>query len=240
MAATGPDSPRFVIVPHRPLWRRWSLWLAVLWPLSLIVTGWVAAILAVPELTQARAELQAVEQREDERQAELRELRQDVATLRRSDQISRSANLELQATLTEREEEVAGLRADIDFYERLVGDTGQRRGLSVHDARFSAENGGSWRYAVTLTQNLNRGAISRGEMRLTIDGVSAGRLHSLTWADLLQQSDAPAQSFSFRYFQQLEGSVLLPEGFTPQRVRVQLRSGGNTVDQEFPWAAEGS
>lgn len=240
MAATGPDSPRFVIVPHRPLWRRWAFWLLLLWPLSLLVTAWLAAGFAVPELARTQATLEALEQRDSERQAELRELQQEAATLRRSDQISRSANLELQATLTEREEEVAGLRADIDFYERLVGDTGQRRGLSVHDARFSAENGGSWRYTVTLTQNLNRGAISRGEMRLMIDGVSGGRLHSLDWTELLQQPDAPAQAFSFRYFQQLEGSVLLPEGFTPQRVRVQLRSGGNTVDQEFPWAAQGS
>jgi hypothetical protein len=31
---------------------------------------------------------------------------------------------------------------------------------------------------------------------------------------------------------------MLPEGFTPQRVRVQLRSDGSTVDQAFPWQAQ--
>lgn len=240
MAATGPESPRFVIVPHRPWWRRWGLWLALLWPASLLLAAWIASALAVPELARVSAALTHLQQRVQLEQAELKQLRQEVATLRRSDQISRSANLELQATLAEREEEVSGLRADIDFYERLVGATGQRRGLSVHDVQFSAENGGSWRYTVTLTQNLNRGAISRGEMRLGIEGVAGGRLQSLDWNELLHQPEAPAQPFSFRYFQQLEGSVLLPEGFTPQRVRVQLRADGATVDREFPWKAAGS
>ncbi|WP_297114991.1 DUF6776 family protein [Thermomonas sp.] len=60
-------------------------------------------------------------------------LQQDVATLKRSDQISRQANTELQGTLAERDEEIASLRADIAFYERFVGATAQRRGLSVHE-----------------------------------------------------------------------------------------------------------
>ncbi len=88
---------------------------------------------------------------------------------------------------------------------------------------------------MTLTQNLNRGAISRGELRFSIEGVSGGRMRSLPWSELLQVADAPGQDFSFRYFQQLEGSVVLPAGFTPQRVKVQLRADGATVDQAFPW-----
>ena len=107
----------------------------------------------------------------------------------------------------------------------------------MHEAIFEPEEGGTWRYTVTLTQNLNRGAISKGEARVSVEGVSQGRLRSLGWEELLQKPGAPGQPFSFRYFQQLEGSVMLPAGFTPQRVRVQLRSDGSTVDQAFPWQA---
>jgi len=166
-------------------------------------------------------------------------LEQRNATLARSDQITRQANADLQATLAERDEEIAALRADVAFYERLVGATGQRRGLSVHEAVFAPEAAGTWRYTLTLTQNLNRGAISKGEARVSVEGVSGGRLQTLRWEDLLQKPGAPGQPFSFRYFQQLEGSIMLPEGFTPQRVRVQLRADGSTVDQAFPWTASG-
>ncbi|MFY2762825.1 DUF6776 family protein [Arenimonas sp. MALMAid1274] len=238
MSSPAPDKPRFVIVPHRPHVRVLLALGLGLWLLSLVAVGYWASSRAAPGLAKARAELALTAKRATEAEALVKQLKQRVATLGRSDQISRSANTELQASLAEREEEVSGLRADVAFYERLVGATGQRRGLSVHEAFFTPEEGGTWRYTITLTQNLNRGAISKGEARVSVEGVSGGRLRSLRWDDLVQKPGAPGQPFSFRYFQQLEGSVVLPEGFTPQRVRVQLRSDGSTVDQAFPWQAE--
>ena len=238
MASTGPDKPRFVIVPHRPH-ARLLLGLGLLLWIASVAGAWMlASRLAAPGLAKARAELQVTSRRASEAEALVKQLRQNVSTLRRSDQISRSANTELQASLAEREEEVSGLRADVAFYERFVGATGQRRGLTVHEAVFAPEEGGTWRYTVTLTQNLNRGAISKGEARISVEGVNNGRLRSLPWETLVQKPGAPGQPFSFRYFQQLEGSIMLPEGFTPQRVRVQLRADGSTVDQAFPWQAQ--
>jgi hypothetical protein len=238
MSTPAPDKPRFVIVPHRPHARVLLAVALGLWLLSLVGMYSWATMRAAPGLDKAQEALAVNTKRAAQAEALVKQLRQNVATLRRSDQISRSANTELQASLAEREEEVSGLRADVAFYERLVGATGQRRGLTVHEVLFTPEEGGTWRYTVTLTQNLNRGVISKGEARVSVEGVSEGRLRSLRWEDLLQKPGAPGQPFSFRYFQQLEGSVILPEGFTPQRVRVQLRSDGSTVDQAFPWQAE--
>jgi hypothetical protein len=216
--------------PHPGHLRGWLLLGAVAWLLSLAATWWLAAHFATSAPLPAGDAPAA--SREDT--PELGRLRQQVTTLKRSDQISRNANVGLQQTLAEREEEVSALRADVDFYERLVGSTGQRQGLRVHEARFEQEAGGTWHYTVTLTQNLNRGAISKGGMRLAIEGVRAGKLETVHWDELLQQKNAPAKAFSFRYFQQLEDSVMLPPGFTPQRVKVSL-SGG--VEQQFPWQA---
>ena len=235
MSTPNPDKPRFVIVPLRPHARVVLVVVGLLW-IGSVLAAWMSATrLAAPGMDRLRQELSLTDRRADEAEALVAQLRQNVATLRRSDQISRSANTELQASLAEREEEVSGLRADVAFYERLVGATGQRRGLSVHEAVFEPETGGTWRYTITVTQNLNRGAISKGEARFAVEGVSGGRLQTVPWTELLQKPDAPGQPFSFRYFQQLEGSIALPADFTPQRVRVQLRSGGSTVDQAFDW-----
>jgi hypothetical protein len=170
------------------------------------------------------------------RGVELETLRQQVATLRRSDQISRDANRDLQAALAERDEEIAGLRADVAFYERLVGATAQRRGLTVHALRMQPQNGHAWHFASTLTQNLNRGAVSHGRLTLVIEGTQGGRLRKLAWADLRQQPSAPGVEFSFRYFQQVEGDIVLPEGFEPVRVTVRLtpRSGA-AIEESFTW-----
>jgi hypothetical protein len=235
MSSPGPDPQRFVIVPHRP--RARVLWWAVaaLWPLSLVGTWYLASDRAAPALSAARDELDSNAEQLRTQQKLARELRQQVATLKRSDQISRNANVELQSALAEREEEVSGLRADVDFYERLVGSTGKRHGLNVHEAVFAPEPGGTWHYKVTLTQNINRGAISKGTMRFSVEGVRSGKLATVRWDDLLQKQGSPGKPFSFRYFQQIEDSVMLPPGFTPQRVRVALDGSGGRVEQTFPW-----
>jgi hypothetical protein len=228
----------FTLVRHLrlPPLRRRTRWLlivlAMLWIGSVGLAWWWSAHWASPRLAGLAAENARL--REQTRQ--LDDLRQRVTTLKRSDDISRAANQELQTSLSERDEEVSALRADVAFYERLVGTSGQRRGLSVHSVKMDQNTNGSWHFATTLTQNLNRGKISQGDLTLQIEGAKAGKLQTLEWNDLLQKHDAPAQPFQFRYFQKVEGSVMLPPGFTPHRVRVYLRSEGTTIQQAFPWS----
>ncbi|MEQ1512842.1 MAG: DUF6776 family protein [Lysobacteraceae bacterium] len=163
-------------------------------------------------------------------------LRQEVSTLRRSDQISRDANRDLERALAERDEEIAGLRADIAFYERFVGATGQRRGLSVHDLEMQVQGGDAWHFVATLTQNLNRGAVNTGRVTLSVEGTRNDRLEKLSWSSLRKQNNAPGENYSFKYFQQVEGEVMLPKDFKPLRVTVRLvPAGGSAVEQSFPW-----
>ena len=237
MSPPPVDDTRFVVVPRRDGDRFRHLAVVVGWPLSLLLLGLFMAWQAEPALKALRAEHAALVASYASARGELESLKQQVATLSRSDQISRAANLEVQQTLAERDEEIAALRADVEFYERLVGATGQRRGLSVHAARFQPEAGGSWRYTVTLTQNLNRGAISRGDLRFAVEGVAAGVLKTLDWDTLRQAEAAPPQAYSFRYFQKLEGSIVLPQGFTPQRVRVRLDGASAGTEVVVPWQA---
>ncbi len=170
-------------------------------------------------------------------QQRIESLEQQVATLSRSDQISRDANRDLQATLSERDEEIAGLRADVAFYERFVGATAQRRGLSVHELSLQRQDEQAWHFTATLTQNLNRGAVNAGRLLVSVEGTDAGKLRRLGWADLRQQANAPGVPYSFKYFQQVEGDLLLPPGFKPVRVIARLvPQGGAAVEQSFPWA----
>lgn len=211
---------------------RWIGLLVALWIASLALAGWAAVRWSSPRLAKVEHENASLRGQLGQVDA----LQQQIATLKNSDTVSRAANQELQTSLSERDEEVSALRADVAFYERLVGASGQRRGLSVHSVKMDQNANGSWHFATTLTQNLNRGKVSQGEMTMQVDGTKAGKLQTLQWPDLLQKPSAPAQPFQFRYFQKVEGSVMLPAGFTPHKVTVQLKSEGSTVEQAFPWA----
>lgn len=236
-------SSRFQITPRgasqRPPGLSWVV-IAVAWLLSLLLVGWLASRYASPDAGGLRERLRQSERHVQQQSAQIEELRQRQATLEASDKISRAATTEVQASLAERDEEIAGLRADVAFYERLVGATSQRKGLNAHSVEFSAETAGSWHYSVVLTQNLNRGAISQGQMRFAIEGVKAGKLVTVNWDELHQRSGVPGKDYSFRYFQQLDGSVMLPKDFTPQRVRISLAGPGGSANQTFDWKLAGN
>lgn len=227
-----------MIVPKKTPWRGWLLVITTAWLLSLAGVWYWASSHAAPGLPGADRSIGLHSEQSKENEQLLKQAQQQLATLRRSEQISRNANTELQSTLSDRDEEIEGLRADVAFYERLVGATAQRRGLTVHDIQFAPEVGGTWKFTATVTQNLNRGAISQGNMKFSVEGISSGRLKTVPWEILVQKSDVGGKPYSFRYFQELEGSVLLPAGFTPQRVKVALRGNNGQSDQVFPWSAK--
>lgn len=228
MAVQNKDLPRFSIVSQSPRFTRLSVVLAVFWLALAMAWLWLLWRGMDTDAAQLR------EQRDGLKRSEAL-LKQELANAKRAEFITRSANSQIQESLAEKDEQIAGLRADMDFYERLVGSGGRRHGLSVHNAEFSPGAGNAWRYTITLTQNLNRGGLTSGQMQFAVDGVSGGKLKTLNWSQLLQKPEAPAQDFSFRYFQQIEGDVMLPLGFTPQRVRVSVSGGFGKQEQRFDW-----
>lgn len=224
-----------MIVPHRPRARALVILLVVAWLASLWGVFEITRRNAVPGYDRTRAELAKALEELADAQDRVERLRQRNAVSQKSDETSRAANQAVQETLAARDEEIAQLRADVAFYERLVGGSAQRQGLAVHSLDLRPTGDGAWRYTVTLTQNLKKASVSKGQITLRVDGVRDGKLSTLGWGDLLQSPQAAPQDFAFKYFQQLEGSVMLPPGFTPHRVRVQLKSDGRQSEQVFPW-----
>ncbi len=235
MVIQNKDLPRFSIVVDKPYLKK-TLWvLAALWLLLLIAFIWLFAQNAQSSANKLRAKLATSQRSEQQAQGELKALKQELANSKRSEFISRAANNQIQTELAEKDEQIAGLKADLDFYERLVGSAGRRHGLIVHNVEFSADSGGVWQYAITLTQNINRGGITTGQMHFDLDGVVGGKLKTIGWYALLQDPGAKNQPFSFRYFQLLEGNVMLPVGFVPQHVRVTLTGSFGTIEKTFNW-----
>lgn len=212
--------------------------LVLAWALTLLATAALAGGWLAPEPAATGVSGLSLEQAQQQLQharSELKRLRQSQATLRRSDQISRAANRRIQDQLAARGKQIAELRADLAFYERLAGATDAPKGLTVHSAEFIPQPGGTWRYRIVLTQSLERDAISEGRLQFAVEGVRDGQLTTVDWDDLHQQPEAVPQRYSFRYFQQLRGRVILPAGFVPQRVRVSLQGEDVSLDQALAW-----
>lgn len=217
--------------------RRWLL-LAVLWLLSLAATWLFASHYAAPRLRTLESEMVQARKQLVGLQRDLQEARRKLSFSEKSEQVSVTANQSLQATLRANEEEIASLRNDIGFYQRLMEGKAGRKGLSIQSLGLSPIAGGrGFNLHATLTQNLRKGELTSGSAEVHIEGMQGRDLVNLDWAQLPDHQPADALLFSFKYFQQLSGSFLLPDGFTPNRIKLKVasRQGDNNA-VELAWA----
>jgi hypothetical protein len=234
MAPSHP--PRFVVrtLDDAASERRKRAVLIGAWALSLVVVA------ALAWLAAARGPV-AIADRGGTRElkADNEDLRQQVANLQRAGQVADIAAKELKRNLAERDEEISGLRTDLAFYSRLVGGAGgQRDGLKIQGARTSPVKGtaNAWNLVVTLTQNARRGELVKGSLKLAIEGIQDNKVATLEGAALGQGAQTTDLPFSFKYFQQIQGSFTLPAGFKPTRLRLTADvTGDQAVAGTVAW-----
>jgi len=222
--------PPLVVRTHDPARERRGQMLAgAIWIVSLIVAAAAtAAIVSYGFESTSRSKGDAADK--DTASLEAR-----IAMLERSEQIAKAAVGDLQQTLRDREEEIESLRSDLAFYGRLVGG-GKREGLAVHVLKVHrVGDSQAWNFVATLTQNFKRGQDTKGRVTLSVEGVENGKLATLDWTALTQGQNPAGIEYGFKYFQQVNGTIMLPGGFQANRVRVKADGDGGHADADFAW-----
>jgi hypothetical protein len=209
----------------------------------LVATGLVYATYqlalnrAVPEFSAAKARIktQKAEIRSLTSRLETNRTRREVAEQEAS--VMRKANQLLRETESNRQAELNRLQTELDFYRRLAGTSGTQSGLAIYHIELSpTASDRVFHFVLTLTQNLRRSAITSGNVRFDVEGTLGDRLLSLPWSQVTD-GNQPEPVFRFKYFQQLEGYLELPERFEPSRLLVSLEVKGQKkpVRRNFEW-----
>ncbi len=227
--------PRYEVRALNPALLRWRRVLPGLaWGLGMIAVAALTWVLVRPPADLAARAARAEALRRDNAT-----LKQQLAVLTRSRQVTRIATDALRRSLADRDEEIAGLRADLALYTRLTGASAQRAGLTVQDLRVRPIHGArAYAVTITLTQNAHRGETSQGRVSLSVEGVRSGKAAQLAWSDLAPPPARAGLPFAFKYFQQVQGMLVLPAGLVPSRVIVSVQpDGGAPVSRSFAWTA---
>jgi hypothetical protein len=151
--------------------------------------------------------------------------------------VIRQANRLLRERESDRQAELSHLQSELDFYRRLAGTGGTQPGLDVYRAEvIPTESGKVFQFILTLTQNIRRASIITGRARMDIEGTMDDRPVTLYWSQV-SDGETPEPSFRFKYFQQLEGYLTLPDGFSPTRLLVTLEAKGQRkpVIRKYSW-----
>lgn len=161
-----------------------------------------------------------------------------VATAELARNVDRQSYAEVEKTLSDLQTEVRSQRDELAFYQAIVQPQEGPSGPRVQ--RIDIGTGpteGRYQLKILLIQSLLQEAMAGGSLKIEIAGTRDGQPLVLPLAELaVEQSDRQPLSFSFRYFQELEQDIVLPQGFVPATVEVELRSHRQAaVKQSFPW-----
>ncbi|MDE2089071.1 MAG: hypothetical protein KGJ12_03505 [Gammaproteobacteria bacterium] len=165
-------------------------------------------------------------------------LSEQAVLLTRTLQIDRQANADVKRTLNRLQSEIIELREEVAFYRSIVSPSGPRSGLNIQSFKVEYMGRGRlYHYVLVLTRMLKDRAIVRGFVTLEIEGTQRGSPRKLTLSDITTPSMKQI-SFSFKYFQDLEGNIQLPQGFTAKNVVVHVLTRGKhpvTIEKSYPW-----
>lgn len=233
MASRPP--PRFVVRRHDDAGprRRW-LWLGLAWIVSLLLVSVIVAAVSrhgTPAATDHRQQRALLGQVDD--------LKQQVANLQRAAQVNDIASHALRGTLAQREKELSELRADLGFYSRLVGADNQPQGLKLQEVKLEPISGSpGWNLRLSLAQNAKHGDELAGHVTVSVEGMRDGKVLTLDWPTLGNITQKNGLPFRFVYFQQLNGTIVLPPHFRPTRLRIHVQPAtGEPIDRAVAWNA---
>jgi hypothetical protein len=233
------STPRLIVKMHHP---RRTVVRVALALLLVILTLWAVfetgRIRGGLDQSAARAEQERLNGEVQRLERELAELRALLATAERSGQVDQLAHSDLRGLFAEQNDEILSLREELAFYRGIVSPADSRRGLRVHD--FTLEPAGgptAWRYRLVLIQAMQHDRQAQGNARLTLVGTAEGAPARLPLAEVSAQA-VDGIPYDFRYFQEFDGDILLPDGFTPTRVEIELiarNARDGRVEQAFDW-----
>lgn len=168
-------------------------------------------------------------------------LRAQVAAAELARNVDDRAYADVEKNLADLQAQVLKAREELTFYRGIVSPEDGIGGLRVQ--RFQVLPGAAdqhYRLRLVLVQSMRQDAVVSGAVSIQIEGMSQNRPIELSLAQAGGKTRADGLlPFQFRYFQNLEQDIALPDGFEPRAVNVEVRSPRlSPVRESYPWQVQ--
>ena len=177
---------------------------------------------------------------------ELPRLQQEQSVLETELEVQRTQNqmgqqaLEMvRREIAEQKEQIASLEEGLQFYRSLMAPGEIAQGLSVRPLELVAtEQAGQFSFRIVAQQEARKHSQLKGELSVEVIGVLGEQEVSYSLAELSDDIDGSAIALRFRYFQSIDGTLALPQGFEPRNVSLVATATTPRkmeVRETFPW-----
>lgn len=166
------------------------------------------------------------------------ELSARIAVLERASQVDKQAYGAVEQSLKQAQDEMLELKEEVAFYRGIVAPAETASGLNIPSFTVTGiGEAGVYRFKLVLTQLKSNVRVVQGYAQVVFEGVKDGAQVQLS----LKEASGGALDklkLRFKYFQNHEGEIVLPEGFLPSRVLVEVVPSGKgavRLKKTFDW-----
>ena len=237
-----PSHNQYLISVQRP-----QLWLfslaAILVVLGIII--WRAFIYgqltAGHDRVIASTQVSKLEEQVDDLLSQNEALQRQTAKLSRDIGIDRDAGGQVEKELTKSQSKILDMKEELTFYRSIVQTNKAARAINIKKLVLNPDGAGQYKYKLVLIQDGQNDSPVRGTVEFFLEGSRGGaRVEMLDWPAVSVGKIDKQQKFGFKYFQNFEGAIKVPEHFVPSAIHVKVQSstsGVVNVDETYQWDA---
>lgn len=190
-------------------------------------------------IVDAAKERQAYGDRIAALQDDIVALKQDVALLETHRDVDREAYKDVETSLAALQAKIQEQTNAIAFYRGIVSPADGTAGLRVQDLKLTrGQSERAYNIRLVLVQSLQHDRKVSGDVSLSIDGEMDGATTTVSYSQLLPADATAGWPFSFRYFQDFDREIVLPDGFTPEKITIEVRSKTrsiSSIEESYSW-----
>jgi hypothetical protein len=171
-------------------------------------------------------------------------LKQEIALLETHREVEKEAYKVVEANLADLEQKIQEQSEAIAFYRGIVSPKDGGRGLRVQDIKLTpGRDDRHYTLRLVLVQVMKHDRAVKGNVAFSLEGSQDGAAKTYALEALIPEDASSSWPFQFRYFQEFDRELVLPEGFTPERINVEVNSKTKSIasiERNFDWLARTS
>lgn len=169
----------------------------------------------------------------------LRRARGDLEAQHTRHEVDRHALEMVRSEMAAEKERTADLEEGLSFYRSMVVSEDLGSGLSLRKPELVAgATAERLKYRFFVQQKERDYEVVEGTLSVDVFGFSGEEEVSYPLSELSEDFDEKASTLHFRYFQAVEGALVLPQGFEPKSISLVVRASKphkSKVKKQFPW-----
>jgi hypothetical protein len=175
------------------------------------------------------------------RDATIEDLRRQEAIRVTSEEIDRETYARVEATLDELQAKIQAQEEELAFYRGIVSPGDGVAGLRIQEFQIVPEDS-EQRHVLRLilVQAIVHNQRVKGSVKVRMSGMLGAEPAEFDLTELVAEGEAQEIAYDFRYFQSIEHALVLPVGFEPATVEVEIwprEPRGERITRSFEWTA---